>query len=87
MISKSYWLYIIQSKNDGGYYIGITNNLKRRIKQHNAGKTKSTKAKRPWKLVYSEKFESLKEAARREKEIKSWKNTGNFLKSIGELAP
>ncbi len=87
MISKNYWLYIIQSEKDRGYYVGITNNRKKRVKQPNASKTKSTKGGRPWKLIYSEKFKTLEESASREKEIKSWKNTERFLKSIGEFTP
>jgi len=59
--------------SDNSLYCGQTNNLKRRIKEHNFNKNKSAKylrGKTPAKLVYSEKFQSLQEAMKREWQIK-----------------
>ncbi|MGC9363771.1 MAG: GIY-YIG nuclease family protein, partial [Fidelibacterota bacterium] len=42
-----YYVYILQSEKDGGFYIGYTTDLIRRIQQHNAGKTRSLKHRRP----------------------------------------
>ena len=56
---------------DGSLYTGWTNDLKKRVAVHNAGKgAKYTKARRPVTLVYSEAFETKQQAMRREWEIK-----------------
>ena len=59
---------------DKTLYVGCTNNLKRRLTQHNESKSGAhyTKIRRPVHLVYSERFGTLKEARQREIEIKSW---------------
>ncbi len=64
-------MYIIRSKVDGRLYKGITISIENRIIEHNSGKTKSTKAFRPWKLVYSEKYSEIQEARNRELFLKS----------------
>lgn len=58
--------------SDGTLYTGSTNNLHRRIREHNEGKNgaRYTKMRRPVKLVYSEKCVDMSEARRREAEIK-----------------
>ncbi|PJB99313.1 MAG: hypothetical protein CO077_02395 [Candidatus Nealsonbacteria bacterium CG_4_9_14_0_8_um_filter_35_12] len=67
------FVYIIKCRN-GVYYTGITWNLEKRIKEHNLGiKTPIQKSRRPVRLVYWEKFENRKEAAKREREIKGWR--------------
>ncbi len=64
------YTYIVQCK-DGSLYTGWTNDLSKRIKAHNEGKgAKYTKARRPVKLLYYEKFASKEEAMKREYEIK-----------------
>jgi len=49
-----YYLYILQSKINSKLYKGLTGDLKKRFKEHNSGKTKSTRPYRPWILVYYE---------------------------------
>jgi len=66
-----FYVYIIQSQMDQGLYKGMTSNLEDRLKQHNAGKTKTTKAFRPWKLIYFEEFKDRNQARAREKYFKS----------------
>lgn len=57
--------------SDGSLYTGWTNNLEKRIKDHNAGRgAKYTKARRPVVLVYKEEFPTKQEAMKREWEIK-----------------
>ena len=64
------FLYIVECKN-GAYYTGITSNLARRILEHNSGiRTYTQPSMRPVSLVYSEKFDSRIDAAKREKEVK-----------------
>ena len=69
-----YVTYILECV-DKSFYVGCTNNLEKRIKQHNESKWGAhyTKIRRPVILKYSEKFKTLKEARRREAEIKSWR--------------
>jgi putative endonuclease len=65
-----YCVYVIQSEKDGSTYIGYTEDLVRRIKEHNQGKTKSIKHKIPYKLMHTEEFESKTEARKRELKLK-----------------
>jgi putative endonuclease len=67
-----YYVYIIKSLKDGTFYKGISSNLKRRIKSHNAGKVLSTKSRRPWTIHYYETYPSKKEAIQREHFFKSY---------------
>ena len=69
-----YFVYILQSQKDGTYYVGSTQNLDSRLERHNQGRSKYTKHKRPWDLVYSEEFSDRSSAMKREKEIKSRKS-------------
>ncbi|MGI8893810.1 MAG: GIY-YIG nuclease family protein [Bacteroidia bacterium] len=57
-----YFVYVLRSEKDGSFYIGHTNNLDDRIIRHNSGRSLSTKAKKPWELMYKEEFESRGEA-------------------------
>jgi putative endonuclease len=49
-----YFVYILESETDGRHYKGQTSDIDKRVKEHNSGKTKSTKGYMPWKLVYFE---------------------------------
>ncbi len=64
-------VYIIKSLNNDFRYIGITNNINRRFKQHNLGLVKSTKNYKPFKLAKKEEFSNYKEARVREILLKS----------------
>ncbi|MCX6731795.1 MAG: GIY-YIG nuclease family protein [Candidatus Parcubacteria bacterium] len=64
-------VYVIQSLNKNYRYIGITNNLERRFKQHNNGYNKNTKSYRPFQLIFTEEFKNYKEARKREIFLKS----------------
>lgn len=70
----SYFVYILECA-DKSFYVGCTNNLEKRLQQHNDSKWGAhyTKIRRPVGLVYSEKFDNLKEARQRESEIKGWR--------------
>lgn len=70
----SFFVYILEC-SDRTYYVGCTNNLNKRLKQHNESKWGAhyTKIRRPVSLRYAEKFPTLLEARRREAEIKGWK--------------
>ncbi|MFC5682658.1 GIY-YIG nuclease family protein [Flavobacterium sp. MAHUQ-51] len=66
-----YYVYVLESQKDGRLYKGHTSDIDKRIKEHNSGKTKSTKAYKPWNLVYFEVFNTREEAVLREKYFKS----------------
>lgn len=66
-----YCLYIIKSLKTGKFYTEVTKDLKKRLKDHNCGRIKSTKPFRPWKLVYVEKYLNKNEAFKREFYLKS----------------
>lgn len=69
------YTYILKCK-DGTLYTGWTNNLEKRLKDHNEGKgAKYTKARRPVELVYYEAFETKEEAMSREYAIKQMKRS------------
>lgn len=79
--SPMFTVYIIQNSITGRRYIGSTNNIDRRLIEHNCGHTKSTATKGKWKTIYTEIFENEIEAKRRERQIKSYKG-GNALKEL-----
>ncbi len=65
-----YYVYLLKSIKTGTKYIGCTSDLKKRLNEHNRGKTNSTKNKMPWKLMYYEAFANKYDAFNREKELK-----------------
>lgn len=66
-----YVVYVLESETHKRVYIGMTNDLERRIKEHNNGKTKSTRFYKPWKVLFTESFSTRTEARKREKYLKS----------------
>lgn len=68
-----YYVYILKSLKNNRYYIGQTENLEKRIGEHNKGLSKSTKSGRPWKVVYVKEFSTRKESYRVERKLKSVK--------------
>ena len=74
MKSHKYYVYILTNKNNKVIYVGMTNNLTRRIYEHkNKLVDGYTKKYNIDKLVYFEETSEVKEAIRREKEIKKWR--------------
>ncbi len=73
--------YILQNDTTKKHYIGSTDDLIRRLDEHNRGQTKSTRQKGEWKLIYKEEYNSKIEAINREKQIKSYKG-GNAFKRL-----
>jgi putative endonuclease len=76
-------LYILRSQANGRFYIGSTSDLERRLAEHQRGHSPWTRARGPWRLVYREDFPNLKDARRRERQIKAWKSRLALLKLIG----
>jgi len=83
-----HFLYILHSLKDGNFYTGITENLERRLKEHESGKNFSTAPRRPLKLIYYEAYFLKEDAEAREKYLKTSmgrrvirKQLNNYLKS------
>jgi putative endonuclease len=73
-----YYLYVLRSsKFKRRIYIGSTGDLKKRFKEHNSGKTTSTKYGIPWKLVYYESFLDKEDCIKRELSLKTY--SGSYL--------
>ena len=66
------YIYILQSKKDNKFYTGYTKNLKLRFEQHQKGRVRSTKNRRPLKLVYYEACLNQQDATHREKYLKTY---------------
>jgi putative endonuclease len=77
---QMYYVYLLQSKTLDTHYVGYTSDLKARFESHNAGKNVSTKAGKPWKLVYYEAYQTEIQAMRREKNLKRRGNAYQSLK-------
>ena len=80
-----FFTYVLQSDTLNRNYYGSCHNLVERLSVHNKGKVKSTKAFKPWKIIYFEEFETRSEAYQRELFFKS-SNGKLFLKEKGILS-
>lgn len=78
-----YTVYILSSKKDGKLYIGQTNDVKRRLQQHQAGLIPSTSYRRPFQLIYQEAFLTRREAMKRERFLKKQKGGDVFKRILG----
>jgi predicted GIY-YIG superfamily endonuclease len=83
--SNQWHLYILECK-DKSLYTGITNDLKRRLKEHKSGVSHFTSYNRPTKIIHTEHFSTKFEAAAREKQIKGWTRAKKIALAKGDLA-
>jgi len=65
-----YYVYVLSSKKNNDLYIGSCSDLRVRFEQHNNGEVQSTKAYRPWILIYYEAYRSKRDSGIREKRLK-----------------
>jgi putative endonuclease len=77
-----YSAYILKSESHGTYYYGSTRDVHKRLKEHNKGRVRYTKGRRPWKLHYQEEFATRSEANQRERFWKTVKGY-RYLKDQG----
>ena len=77
-----HFVYILKSLKDGGFYIGCSTSVERRLEEHNVGKTPSLKNRRPLEIVYTEQYDNAEAAYKREKQIKSYRGGEAFKKLI-----
>jgi putative endonuclease len=70
-MDKFYYVYVLLSKKDGNFYIGFTDDLKKRLDEHNKGRVPSTRNRTPLILIYYEACLNQNDAIRREKKLKT----------------
>ena len=68
---QKWYVYILKSLKDNGIYIGMSRDPDDRLRQHNKGKTVSTRSRRPFVMLYKEECNSADEARKREQYYKS----------------
>lgn len=71
-MKKFYYIYVLRSNKDNNFYVGYTNDLKSRFKEHTSGNVISTRERRPLEIIYSEACLSKKDALHREKYLKTY---------------
>ncbi|KKP68625.1 MAG: hypothetical protein UR66_C0004G0025 [Candidatus Moranbacteria bacterium GW2011_GWE1_35_17] len=79
-----YYVYILLSLKDGNFYIGFTEDLKRRVSEHNSGKTFSTKCRKPFEIIFYEAYRNKYDALRREKYFKTTKGKTTLRSMLRE---
>tara|TARA_B110000014_G_C19498899_1_gene269588 strand:+ start:69 stop:320 length:252 start_codon:yes stop_codon:yes gene_type:complete len=80
----AFFVYVLSNynKNRLTTYVGYTNNIEKRLKLHNKGKGAKFTRGRKWKLIYTEKFKTKKEAISREYYIKKNRKFRNLIKNL-----
>ena len=81
-VSNKYYVYILFSQRDKGFYIGFTTNLRERLSSHARGEVKSTSKRRPFKLIHYEYFINEEDAKVREVFFKSGFGRNNLKKAL-----
>ena len=76
-----FYVYSIKSRERNYIYVGLTEDIDRRINEHNSGKNKTTRSYKPFELIYAEQFRTRTEARRREKYLKAGSGK-EFLKRL-----
>lgn len=76
-----YFVYILLSSKDNKTYTGYTNNIVRRLQEHNSGNVKATMYRTPFKVLHLEEFETEKEAKHRE----LWWKSSTGRKKLKEI--
>ena len=66
-----YYVYVIQSISYNTRYVGVAESVERRLREHNTGRSRYTKGRRPWHIIYTEEVNTLSEARKREIFLKS----------------
>ena len=66
-----YYVYILLNETNFKTYTGVADDVNKRLAEHNAGRVKSSRPYRPYKIIHAEPFKTLKEARRKERFYKS----------------
>jgi len=81
-MSAAYYVYVLQNL-EGKFYIGITDDVDRRIEDHNDGRSRWTKSRGPWTLVWQSQNLSLGDARKLENILKRQKGGAGFYRITG----
>ncbi|RPJ28154.1 MAG: GIY-YIG nuclease family protein [Chloroflexi bacterium] len=81
-----FFVYILRSQRLERYYVGSTENVEKRLHEHNSGKSASTRAGMPWELIHTECFRTRSEAMLQERKIKA-RGIGRYLSDIKPISP
>lgn len=81
---KFYYVYILQNKSKNFIYIGYSEDLRKRVKEHNDGKSKSTKHYIPLELIHYESYKNSKDAKRRELYLKTNRGRTTLITMLRE---
>ncbi|MBK5286480.1 MAG: GIY-YIG nuclease family protein [Bacteroidia bacterium] len=77
-----FYTYIIQSQTTGKLYIGHTENIEQRINDHNLNRSRYTRFKGPWKIIFIRVLESRGEAMKLENQLKQFKSSKYILEKF-----
>lgn len=80
-----YVIYILKSKTHNHYYTGQTDNIKRRLLEHNSGNHYWTSKYKPWELIYTEEYSTRDDVINREKYLKSHAGRNWIKKNLTDL--
>lgn len=83
-MEQFFYVYVLLSLKDGHFYIGFTNDMERRLKEHNQGKNISTANRLPIRLIYYEAHLSKEDAMRRENYFKTTKGKTTLKQILRE---
>ena len=76
-----FYVYVLENRKKDRYF-GSTNDIKRRVQEHNSGQNQSTKSGKPWKVIFYEAFVIESDAKRREKYLKTSTGRRMFSRMI-----
>lgn len=77
--------YILRSDRSGRYYVGQTEEIQNKVKEHNNGEVRATKPWRPWTLLFERRFATRSEAVRWERRVKRRKSRAFIEQLIEEF--
>ena len=80
-----HFVYVLESRRNGRYYIGFSVDPDKRLASHNDGRVKATKYLRPWKLIYREEHPDATSARKREYQMKAMKSR-KYVQALIEKA-
>ena len=78
-----FYTYVLKSQKDGNLYIGSSNDLRRRFREHNLGRVTSTLNRRPFVLLFYEAYQEKRVAQKRERYLKSSDGHKDINKRFG----
>lgn len=81
-----FYVYTLKSLSRGTRYVGVSDNVAKRLSEHNKGKCRYTSGRRPWAVLYTEQFATLAEARKREIFLKSGQGRKLLNKILAEAA-